>query len=481
MRRAASLLGLLLGSLGGGCGMTDSVQSMRRELRRHDEITRSVGDLRLSVERDGTIARVRVEREQRCHRTSVIEGDEEFVTTRSAAAPGTVSGIAIAGAGGGLLGVGAMLCPSLCQDSGERSALQNPDVALPVGATMLGIGALLAIPWIYTRLAAGTTTETRPYSETVRHDDESAPCGVQPERGVVTLISESGSITEHRTGEDGRADLDLDALLPPQALRGGAPWRTLTVTIAGSRVSTRVELEPYRVASADRQWRRASSGGSAEALDRFANDFSADARADEARGLAVRLRRSQAALARDEERRTRWAEAGDDRERLRALIDEDLGDVWEAEALCRLGIGETALEELRVARTACDSRLVSVAGDARTRNQDILFAATRARDAIAHRIDEAERLARETEARDAEARDRAARRAAASSRAAYARARSLVADCRAGRVSGAAPAREAYAAIARARASAGRRADALVVQVAAACRCTPACAGVAPP
>lgn len=481
MRRSASLLGLLLGSLSGGCGMTDSVQSLRRELRRHDEVTRSVGDLRLSVEREGTVARVRVEREQRCHRTTVMEGDEEFVTTRSAAAPGTVSGVAITGAGGGLLGVGVMLCPTLCRDSGERSALQNPDVALPVGATMLGIGALLAIPWIYTRLAAGSTTETRPYSETVRHDDESAPCGVQPERAVVTVSSEEGASTEHRAGEDGRVDLDLDAMLPAEALRGGAPWRTITVSIAGSRIATRVDLGPYRVASADRQWRRASSAGSADALERFAIDFNTDPRADEARGLVVRLRRSQAALARDEERRTRWTEAGDDRELLRALIDEDLGDVWEAEALCRLGAQETNLDRLRPARDACSSRLTTLVSDPRNRNEDILRAARRALGAIASRVDEAERLAREAEASAAEARARAERHASLASRAAYARARALVAACRAGRQSGAAPAREAYAAIARARATAGRRADALVVQVAAACRCTPACAGVSAP
>ncbi len=167
--------------------------------------------------------------------------------------------------------------------------------------------------------------------------------------------------------------------------------------------------------------------------------------------------------------------------------------MYEAEAECRLATRSRDLADLRNNLPRCERRLDAMPAAVRTRHPELFARAVAEAQQIVGRIaalEEAERAAearareeREREEREAEARrERSARNAAAAARSALARARSIAGQCRSGGASGPSAARAAYEALSAARDHASASAvRALVLQVAVACRCTPACAGVPSP
>ena len=474
MRPWGALICLAAALLSEGCAMVESTSSLRREVRRRRVSEAANGELRLAVTRAGTVANVSITRERRCLTRTVIEGEDDVQRTRRPSPENPVTLLAGGAILAAITGLSVMACPAICQESDEGSALRDPATALPLGGAIVGVGGLLAIPWIYNLSAGGTTTETRPWTETVPGPAE--PCGETPERAVVQVGPPGGARVERVTDAQGRLSLDLATDLPPEALRGPAPWREVHFTIPASPIAVRERLADYRAAAAETAWTAATAP---EAFDAFARDFPTDERVSEARARAVRIRNATAALARDEERRERWTAAGDDPTRLQAIVDESLVDAWDCEVRCRLGAAANGEMALRAALTACATCLDALPPEARARNADILTSAARSRERLDARIAEAVRASVEAEARASEARERAARRAAAEAHRALQRSREIVAACRAGRATGVSAAREAYIALARAQRG-GASGAGLAVQIAAACRCTPACAGVTP-
>lgn len=462
------------------CGVLTTVSVQRHDPRITVVTDRRVGSLRASVTREGTVARVRVARAQLCQSHNVLQGVEEITTTRSAAQPATVSLLTTSGWLTAATGLGVMLYPAFARTPDDGSGLRSWNTSLPLGGGIIGLGALMLIPWIYTGIASGSSTASRDFREDQPPQSPPQPCGDTPERAVIAF-EVSGARTEHTTGNDGVVSVDLAASLPPEALQGAAPLPTLAVTSReGHRIGL-IELAPFRQALADAQWTAASQSRSDPDLDRFALAFPDDARAESARVIAAQIRRSRSALARDAERGELWRAAGDDPERLRALVAEQLGDIWEAEAVCRLEARLDADPSLQDARARCAQRLSGVDIEARSRHPELVHAAERSRDELERRIAEAERREAEAQSRADEARARAARRAAAAERDAAARVRSVLTDCRAGRATGAAPARLAFQALTLLRSHNASGVERMVIQVAAACRCTPSCAGVSAP
>lgn len=463
------------------CGMVTSVQVQRRDPRINVVTSRSAGSLRATATQEGTVARLRVARVRLCQSHNVLEGYEEVTTTRAPEQPATVSLVTTAGVLTALTGLGVMLYPAVAKPPADGSSTISWDTSLPVGGGILGLGGLLLIPWIYTGLASGSSTATRAFREAQPPRSPPQPCGETPERALIALGSGPGARSEHTAGDDGRVDVDLVSALPPEAFRGASPWRTLALSSREGQGIGLIELTPFRQAVADAQWSAAERSRSEQEFERFAREFPGDPRAERARSSAARARRAREALARDAERARAWRDAGDDPERLGALIAEQVGDLWEAEAVCRVAGRAADVSALRDARGRCHEHLAALDPEARGRHPEVLRDAERSRDAIDRRIADAERAEADAQARAAEAQARAARRAAAAQRSAASQVRAILADCRAGRATGASPARSAYQSIALLRSHEGARVDRLVIQVAAACRCTPSCAGVAAP
>ncbi|MFO0649334.1 MAG: hypothetical protein U0326_24035 [Polyangiales bacterium] len=471
-----------------GCAQVVSATSTeRQEYARHPSVRREDGASRVTVTRDGFTVRMRAERAIVCVRSDEVEGVDVVTTTRSV--DPTSDRLTTWAVGALVVGSVIAAVPLYKEEARDTWA---PYVIGGGALGLLGLGAL--VPRLVASASTGASRESRPFRVTMPVSG-AAPeeCATRPERAVLMFRAERRVLFERVTDDGGGLSLNLAEALPVEAFRGASPWRSLTVSSPSGALLATIELAPYRVAVADAQWERTDASPTPEALERFAADFPDDARASAAAERAPLLRRAAEALARDEERAVAWAEAGDNAARLEALSAESVGDVYEAEAECRLALRSDDLADLRANLERCQRRIDVMPTEVRARRADVFARAegerTQARERLATLV-EAERAAearaqaaREEAARDAEARRvRAQRHAAAATRSALSRARSIVTQCRSGHASGASAARAAYEALSAARAGAdGAAVRALVLQVAAACRCTPACAGVASP
>lgn len=471
-----------------GCAQVVSATAIeRQEYGRRASVHREDGASRVTLSRDGFVVRMHAERAVVCVRSDEVEGVDVVTTTRSVD-PGSdrlstwaVGALVV----GGLVG----LIPLYKEDAREN---WEP-YAIGGGALgIIGLGALL--PRLVASASTGESRASRPFRVTVPVSG-AAPeeCARRPERAVLVIRADRRVLFERVTDAAGSLSLNLAEALPVEAFRGASPWASLTVSSPSGALLATIELAPYRVAVADAQWARTDASPTPESLERFAADFPDDARASAARERAPLLRRALEALARDEERAATWTAAGDSAARLEALSAEAVGDVYEAEAECRLALRSDDVADLRANLERCQRRIDVMPMEVRARRADVFARAegerSQARDRLAALV-EAERAAgeraraeREEAEREAEARRaRAQRHAAAATRSALSRARSIVTQCRSGRATGASAARAAYEALSAARAGAdGPAVRALVLQVAAACRCTPACAGVTSP
>lgn len=481
MRCARWMNATLLAAASAGCGMVSSVQAQRSDARINVVTQRTAGPLRARAEQVGARARIAVARVRLCQSHDVLEGVESVTTTRAPAEPALVSLFGTTGAIVALTGLSVMLYPAFATTPADGSTTISWDTSLPVGGGILGLGGLMLMPWIYTAAASGSSTANRPFREDRPPRSPPQPCGETPERAQVVLGRDTRTLSVLDTDEGGRVEVDLSQVLPPEALRGASPWGALTLSMRDGRSIGEIELAPFRHDLADAAWAAAEREASPNGFERFSEDFPDDPRVASAQSSAARIRRARAAIARDAQRAEAWRDAGDDTARLDALIAERVGDVWEAEAVCRVGRRETSPEALREALSRCNQQLVGLFPEARERHPEILRDAERARDGMTRRIADMEREEAEARAREEAAQARAARRAEAALRSAHETVRSVIADCRGGRARGAAPARRAYESLALLREREGAAVGRLVIQVAAACQCTPSCAGVSSP
>lgn len=456
------------------CQMTTQHSATRQVLRSRVERSQTAGEVRLSMVREDFIARLRVERDVLCAPYRVDEGDELRTTTRTPSDPAMTLGLALVGLAATITGAWWVASPnSHTSAPGEPGFTEGG--ALAFGALMIGGGVAAMVPWIYTRAASGETTETVPFrAETVLGDR--AACGRQPWQGVLELRRGGRLLVERRTDSAGSVSLNLAEVLPYDAFRRAQPWSAISAVASGNGARIDIDLSEFRVAIADAQWRQTIETPTPEGFERFASDFPGDARVAASSARAEVARREREAFAVDGERESRWREAGNDDERLTALLAEGLRDVWALEVTCRLGARRSSVEQLRAAQRDCAERLESLGVASRERHGDVVGAAEHSRAQIVQRIEELEQAERDRLAEAAAVQARRLRHAAAASRAALVRAREIISACRQGRSSGASAAREAYEALTQAGATSHR--DDLVVRIAAACHCTPTCAGV---
>lgn len=480
--RASLRVGAALLVATSGCGMTSTVTTQRRVLRRFEERVELPGELALSVSDEGSTARVTVERRRACATRQRVEGVDDVTTALSPEDPRTTATVAVGGLLSALAGVGLIGAPSLtsagsAMDPGELSRGES----IGLGAGLIGLGALLAVPWIYTTVRAGSTTQERPFQEQ-EPGGVTVACGTAPARGVVVLRVNGRALHERVSDPSGRVDLDLAALLPTEVLRGRPDGAVVELAVQESGFATRVDVTPYRRAVADADWARVESADAPEPLERFVIDHPDDRRVGEARRRAESLRGSDAVLARDDERSARWTAAGSDASRLAAFVAENVADVWDAEATCRAALQPTEVEAIRAQVTACREHLEALPRRVGAAHPDVLADARRELAEAEQRLAESEQAQRESEARAAELHARARRRSRDALRGALGEVRGILDGCRSGRATGPSAARAAYQALARARQNdGGAQVGRLAVRVAASCRCTPACAGVPAP
>lgn len=486
---------VLSGALGlTGCAtLTPTEAIARRETSRRREVQHTDGALRVAVQQDGFVARIRTEREDRCHTVDRIVGEETVTTTRAVAdlssyqANGQWGGVALAlGAAFTLGGV-----YSSFSDADDPESARTASLALGVTGMVIGLG--LVASWIHAETIGGTSESVRPYARTEVIHDHPDGCPLRPGRAVLVFHNGSRRLMERSSDAQGVLALNLAEALPVEAFRGPAPWGTLTVSSPNTAMQRTVDLAPYRVAVADVQWEQARSRPSAEAFARFASDFPQDERATEAQTRVRSMERARAALALDAERGVRWQALGDDEAGLAAFVAEGAGDVYEAAAACRRAARAMDTVALGERLGGCEATLGALPVEVREQRAEVVGAAeadrrqARARltvfEAAAREAAERAEAARAEAERDAQSRrDRSRRTLARAAQGALSQARAAAGACRAGRGTGAAAARGAYQALAGAREGISPGAlRAAVVGVAAACRCTPGCAGVSLP
>ncbi len=477
--RAAGLLALGLVAC---IPIRTEVETAFHETGRTKSVERHVRGLELAVEAEGAEAVVHVHRAMECRDAMRLTGSYVERTTRSVADPQVPWLVGIGGALSIVAGAVAFALPTPEDPEAARSHLAG-------GIAGLSIGTALVADAIRVAVVTGTSEVSRPGD----HDETPSAwsaCDREPASLTLVLQRRAPGVAFRRTVPvvDG-AHLDLAALLPTEALRGAAPWSSVEFSAGSAGPTVDVDLAPFARATADAAWSRLTAHPSIDAYETFLRDFPSDPHHDDVVARRAALQRAHAMLALDEERRAAWVAAADDSSRLLALLEGTPGDVWEAEAACRLASRATALATLRTLAETCRTRIAAMPLEVRTLHPDVLARAVHeARDAEV-RLATAEEAAREAEARDLarqeelRARD-AARRAASersardAARRATALAESTITRCRSG-ARGAGAVRATYEALRDARDGFnGRSLQSTVLRVAVACGCTPSCAGV---
>jgi hypothetical protein len=500
-RRVASGVVVALGALWlSGCASLNTRENETlRETSRRRQVEHTPGALRVSVEREGVVARFRTEREDRCSTVDVVAGERTVTTTRAVEAIGSYRDNGLWGAAGLAVG-GAMIPLALNSSDMASDDRASPRTTyLVLGTTILAVGLGLVASWVHAEVIGGTSEHREPYARTELVHTHREGCPARAGRAVLQFRDGPRLLLERVTNDVGLLSLDLAEVLPREAFRGRPPWATLTVSSPNEAATVLVGLAPYRAALADAQWAQALAHPSPEGLARFADDFPDDTRAAEARSRVQGMVRARAAMARDAARGERWRTLGDDDARLAAFLGEGAGDVYEAAAACRMASraadsGDSAdVTALRARVVACETRLGAMPEEVRAQRPTVVDEAETAWRQARARLTALEAEAREAEARAEAARAEAEREAqvrrartqrnlARAGRSALSEARSAAAACRAGRSTGASGVRGAYLALAAARAGITPEAmRSAVVSVAAACRCTPGCAGVPAP